>query len=85
MATLREVIAQLQEHKFLLDKEVAFTFYSAEDVELLIDELDTELSAEEVWNSIVDDVQDELNEGFWVEKISEGIGEMLSDKYGWKE
>lgn len=85
MATLREVIARLEKHEWLLDRQVAFTFYSAEDVELKLDDLNTELSADEVWAQIVDDVQDELNEGFWVEKIDEGITEMLVDKYGWKE
>ena len=85
MATLREVIARLEQHEYLLDRQVAFTFYSAEDVELKLDDLNTELSADEVWAQIVDDVQDELNEGFWVEKIDEGITEMLVDKYGWKE
>ena len=85
MATLREVIERLEKHTFLLDRQVAFTFYSAEDVELTLDDLNTELDADTVWNSIVDDVQAELDEGYWVEKISDGLTDMLVEKYGWKE
>lgn len=85
MATLREVIARLEKHEWLLDRQVAFTFYSAEDVELKLDDLNTDLSADEVWAQIVDDVQNDLNEGYWTEKIDEGITEMLVDKYGWRE
>lgn len=82
--TMREVIERLSKYEWLLDRKVAFTFYSYEDVELLSDEINTELSAEEVWNEIVDDVQDSFNEGYWVEKISEGITDMVSEKYGWR-
>lgn len=85
MATLREVIARLEQHEYLLDRQIAFTFYSAEDVELTLDDLNTDLSADEVWNGIVDSFQDDLNEGYWVEKISENLTEMLVEKYGWKE
>lgn len=85
MATLREVIERLEKYEWLLDREIAFTFYSAEDVELKLDDLNTELSADEVWAQIVDDVQNDLNEGYWTEKIDEGITEMLVQKYGWRE
>lgn len=85
MATLREVIARLEKYEWLLDRQIAFTFYSAEDVELTLDDLNTDLSADEVWNGIVDSFQDDLNEGYWVEKISENLTEMLVEKYGWKE
>lgn len=85
MATLREVIARLEQHEYLLDRQIAFTFYSAEDVELKLDDLDTELSADEVWAQIVDEVQGDLDEGYWTEKIDEGITEMLVQKYGWRE
>lgn len=85
MATLREVIARLEKHEWLLDRQVAFTFYSAEDVELKLEDINTDLSADEAWAQIVDEVQGDLDEGYWTEKIDEGITNMLVEKFGWKE
>ena len=84
MATLREVLERLSKHEWLLDRQVAFTFYSYEDVELKLEDINTELSAEDAWDEIVNDVQGSFDEGYWVEKIDEGITEMLVEKYGWR-
>ena len=84
MATLREVIARLETHEYLLDRQVAFTFYSAEDVELTLDDLDTDLSADEVWNEVVDQIQAELDDGYCVEVLANNLTDVLGQRFGWR-
>ena len=85
MATLREIIARLEKHEYLLDRQIAFTFYSEEDVELQLDDLDTELSAKEVWDEVVDQIQAELDDGYCVEVLSNNLTDVLGQRFGWKE
>ncbi len=79
--TLREVIAELSKMTEYMDKPVAYTILSSDDVELVIDQIDTEDSKDKIWETIVDEVQGDLDEGFISQQITESIYDEITQTY----
>jgi hypothetical protein len=50
-------------------------------VELVIDQIDTEDSKDKIWETIVDEVQGDLDEGFISQQITESIYDEITQTY----
>ena len=78
--TVAELIEQLQ--KWNNPNElVAYSIWSADDVEMLVENLVGEPDPKDVWAKIVPEVQRDFDEGWFVEKISEIITDYISEHY----
>ena len=74
--TVAEVIEYLQGWNDQ-NQKVAFTVYTRDDIEHYSEEYKMP-SIPEGWDSIVDEMQDALDEGWLVEQVSEEIGNALN-------
>jgi hypothetical protein len=79
--TLRELIENLQGFTWLMDKPVAFTMWTSDDAELYADDYKTEDNASDMWAKVVPEVQSFLNEGWFVEQVSDMIIDELDERY----
>lgn len=57
------------------DQLIAYSIWTKEDVESLAVEAVGEPDPKDVWGKVVDGLQNELNEGWLIEKISESLTE----------
>ncbi len=81
--TVAEVIEYLQGWQDQ-SQRVAFTVYTRDDIEADAEDYDIE-SIPEAWEKIVDEVQQELDEGWIVEQISESIAKTLGRHFDYPE
>lgn len=83
--TLRQVIEYLSKMEPYMDKPVAWSIYTEDDIEIYYDDINTEESKPDVWATIVDEVQGDLDGSFINENISDLIHENIGIHYDWKE
>lgn len=86
MKTMREVIAELEAYPdYVKDLPIAYSWWGRGDVELWLEDYDTDKPAGVVWAEIVDDFQEVLNSDYYTEKLNEELGGLLAERYGYRD
>jgi len=82
--TLREVIEHLNKLESYMDKPVAWTMYTEDDLEIIMDEIKTEDTITTVWSKVVDEIQKDLDYGYINTMVDDSIRTEIDIHYGYK-
>jgi hypothetical protein len=78
--TVAELIEKLQKWRDQ-NELVAYSIWSVDDIESFVDDLVGEPDAKDVWAKVVDELQQDFDEGYLVEKISENMYGYVYERY----